>query len=167
MGKSKTKEVTVLKIVLKFVTPLIVILSLVPGPHGKPFIDWSGLLPSKETQQKFSNFMGTEFSDITMKDVKTGFSEKRSTVYKWKDDQGRWQFSEVKPQHIKAETMQISNKINTMAAVEIQEQETTPANTSNIPTTGIPSLKNMQNMMKDVENIKANAENRNKTLESM
>ena len=91
---AKDKEISLFWIIIKFVTPVVVLLSFIPSPTGKPFIDWKELLPDADTQKSVAKLINIDVSDVSIKNIESTFTEKKTTVYKWKDDKGQWHFSE-------------------------------------------------------------------------
>lgn len=114
MGKNK--EISIFWITVKFVTPVVVILSFLPGPNGKKIIDWSDMLPSQQVQKKVANMINVDLPELSLGDMETPFAEKKTTIYKWQDEKGRWHFSEGPPMNKSAEKVVVSNKVNTMPA---------------------------------------------------
>ena len=172
MGKKK--DVSVFKIIVKFVTPVIVLLSFIPGPNGKKLIDWSDLLPSPSTQKKVSNIIGTELPDLNVDDISNTFTETKTTVYKWKDEKGQWHFSQEKPEHLKTQKLVISNKINTIKAppkrpTASKAKKTTAATSdANFNHIGdVYSPTRIKKLMDDAKNMQNVSDNRAATLDNL
>lgn len=115
---AKDKDISIFWMLVKFVTPVIVILSFLPGPTGKPIIAWSDYLPSQKTQDTVSEWVGIEelprLSDFTSSS--SSASKTKTTVHKWQDENGQWHFSERAPMNQKSQSMQVSNAVNSMPA---------------------------------------------------
>jgi|GEM_PF-436592 len=86
----------------------------------------------------------------------------QSTVYRWKDANGQWQFSDIQPANQTAEAMNISGNLNKdlVATYEPPEEPTTENDTTSdeaaqtesvIPMTVSPD--EVSKLMKDVNNI--------------
>ena len=156
---AKNKDVSIFWITVKFVTPVVVLLSLIPSPNGKPFIDWSDLMPSADTQQKVADLIDIDISDFSADDLTAPFKETKTRVYKWRDEKGQWHFSQDPPLHLKSETMILSNKINTMKAPEKMPEKrpasaTSSFNTSTPTGTGIGlPYGNVKQLMQDAKNL--------------
>ncbi len=101
----------ILKLAFKFILPLVIILSFIPGPNGKPIMDWSAWLPNKQLMTDAKKMLGQA-------PIKDNPFKTEKTVYKWKDEHGNWQFSQTPPKNLatKSEKFSVSSKVNTMSA---------------------------------------------------
>ena len=165
---AKDKEISLFWIIIKFVTPVVVLLSFIPSPTGKPFIDWKELLPDADTQKTVAKLINIDVSDVSIKNIESTFTEKKTTVYKWKDNKGQWHFSEEQPLHLKAQTVVISNKVNTIQAPSKINSDTTqtanPSNNSNTLSTNTLPYGNVKQLMQDAKNLQNLADDRSTKL---
>lgn len=173
---AKKKDVSIFWMIVKFVTPIVVVLSFISGPNGKKFIDWNELLPDASTQKKVAELINVDISNLSVDDIQSTFTEKKTTVYKWKDDKGQWHFSAEKPMHLQAEQMTISNKVNTIQApVKVDTknsifsssaQPTATSKMSTMSTTTLP-YGNVKRLMQDAKNLQDVADERAEMLNNL
>ncbi|NRB37314.1 MAG: DUF4124 domain-containing protein [Pseudomonadales bacterium] len=167
---AKNKEISIFWMVVKFVTPVVVLLSFIPSPNGKPFIDWSDMMPSPALQNQIGNIINVDMSNLSTAFIKNTFSESKTTVYKWKDAKGQWHFSEEKPQHLKAETLTISNKLNRLPPPPELPSAAKTTNTNTTVSTSIPTglpYGNITQLIKDAKNLQNVADERAAKLNNL
>ena len=161
----------IFKLVLKFVVPLVVVLSFIPGPNGQPIISWSDWLPDKQLITDAKKMLGK----APIKDNPFSNTSSKKTIYKWKDEHGRWQFSQDPPRNIatKAETFTVSANINTMAApttIDTNNDNTDTIKMHEIDKPAFPlpttiSPMDIPKLIENTKNIQKIMDQRNKNLE--
>ena len=74
-------------------------MTLIPGPSGKPMMSLSDFLPTQETFRPIISFL--EKSGIDARFINALLPESKKLTYRWKDRDGNWQISEVVPEYAK------------------------------------------------------------------
>ena len=128
-------------------------LFFIKGPDGEPIMSLDDLKPTVPE---------VELSPV---------SAEPTRVYKWKDENGVWQFSNEPVDNQNVEVMELDGKINTMPSIDVASQNTsnkTEKKNLNIPgglTTVAPEK--ISEMMDNVNNLQdtmdQRAEDVNKT----
>lgn len=134
---------------------------------------------------KNATFKSLDFSSMQINGASTESSpieigrdgqetENSGEVYRWKDADGNWQFSDKAPEGINYQTEQLSSDINQIQSINRQAKrpEITPAATSatdspyidgGLP---IPSPEKIQKLMQDAKNVEQLLKQRQETLDS-
>lgn len=102
------------------------------------------------------------------------FVETTTTVYKWKDANGTWQFGDTPPDNAAVEVLQVSNHANLMPATPIPKPEVststpvlsnTQTNRNNPQTTeDVLTIENAMNIIEDAHAVRGMMESRNDEL---
>jgi hypothetical protein len=166
-------------LIIAFVVPMIM-----PGPDGKPIMSIKDWVPDKNTLTKIEdkvkevvnnavdatvNASSDKIDSISA--AEPNFIEKKNQLYKWKDKNGRWQFTnrfdqvpEYALSQLQAE--QMPQVINTMAAPAKAVTETAEA--SKLPMGGGQiGIDKLPQLVEEANKAKAMMEERNKKLEQL
>jgi hypothetical protein len=145
-------------------------LFIIKKPDGTPILSTEELLPDiasimSDVKKFISHAKDTTASigSSTERDIKENEGKQpQSNVYRWKDTNGQWQFSDIPPTNQAAEAISVSGNLNKdlAASNEPPEKPTTANNTTGddatttesvIPMTVSPDK--VSKLMKDVNNI--------------
>lgn len=102
------------------------------------------LLNDDNFVQKFGQIWGngdgvtTNAQNNGPKNVKTVVTDKKIEVYKWIDEYGVMQFSNLQPVSLESELMVLSPETNVMDAIKIPEKEAELTGTPNVTSLGSP-----------------------------
>ena len=128
-------------------------LFFIEGPNGEPFITLEDLMPA--------------VPEVETTTIPT-------TVYKWQDENGVWQFSNQPRDEDLGELVELDGNINTMPAVDTSILKTSPvasgsqAGGMKIPSgmTTVPGDK-VEEMMNTVNNLQQTVDDRKAQLDKM
>ena len=148
-------------------------LFVVKKPDGTPWLNIKDFLPDQSSITEIS-----QTANKALKNAESSIghpdSNKISTagkIYRWKDQQGNWQFSDTPPENLPAETMQVSGNLNRdlaePATVNKEKPEATSPSSTAVPSTSPLSAfspEKVQKLMEDTEKVKSLMENREKHL---
>lgn len=176
--KIQHKIMLIVFVVFAFGLPM-----LMKGPDGRPIMTIDDWLPDKDTldksvskmqtlSEKVGNIGGSEASDrgvFATADSPAVLSSSSGKMYKWQDAQGRWHFSNEKPQvesEVRVEALpQVKNLLP--APVARRGSSSTIASPSSspllggLPTGGLSiSMDQAGQLLKQVEKISKDAEQR-------
>lgn len=169
-----------LKPVLLTCVPLVVLLSIFPGPTGKPMLniadDTTDLLTSwKHKGQKLVSYIQSSGEQYLPVDATKEPEPKPLEVYRWQDKNGVWHFSQEKPiGNIEAETIKVSQRVNNLMPaprddlVEHNVNEKTLSNSANNQSqnTQVNEVTPF-NVLEKAKALQEVAKQRNQTIESL
>ena len=152
--------------------PLFIFGVTMPGPNGTPMINLGDFIPDKNTLPN----LGKSVSNLSLNDIKPGSTPKvqTSTVYKWKDENGKTHFSNTRPAE-GAQTIAVKHAENSMAPPPIIDRDKgSTATTSSSSSYGnINSSVNVDQLgtnpaklVGDAKAVREMMEKRNKQLET-
>jgi hypothetical protein len=151
------------KLMVLIVIAVGVGLFLVKGPNGKPFLSVDGFtaeLPDSDT-------------DILPEGLKAEEAATITKVYKWKDKDGVWQFSDSPEDKQGAEIIEIDSNVNTIQAftpsptstgIASSEETVKPAS---IPGVMTVSPEQAAEMMETVKGLQKTMDQRQADLEAI
>ncbi|GLQ33114.1 DUF4124 domain-containing protein [Litoribrevibacter albus] len=153
-----------IKLMLLALVGAVVAPMLIKGPDGKPLLSWQDFfsLPSQD-----SGSASSSDPDVTPQSP-SGLT----TVYKWKDKEGQWHFSDKPQDHVDNETLKYNPNANIIQSLAKKEEESevevTPMKVpepsagpslTTVPLTEVPEL------MDQAKQYQQLLDQRNKTLE--
>lgn len=161
---------------IKLIMGLLVLgmagLFVIKKPDGSPWLNINDFLPDQsniaEISQTANKALKSAESSISRSESNT--SSNAGKIYRWKDQQGNWQFSDTPPENLAAETIQVSGHLNRdlaePAPVEVQPEAASQSDTATpvaSPLTAF-SPEKVQKLMEDTQKVKELMENRDKYL---
>jgi hypothetical protein len=165
--KSAKKERSLLFIIAKplllFLLPFLLVLSVFPGPTGKPILDW---------QAMWDDFASLEFLTAFLSEMPSviELEEQEVEMYRYRDGKGKIVFSnEAPPEGVQVEKILVSTQINTLGPVpeidfpETEAQQTNKRNGSSV----MPNVNGVtpMNVMQKAKELQAVANERNQALQ--
>lgn len=99
--KQRTATQIVIKSLLLFSIPILMILYVMPGPDGKPVMGLHNFMPDEETVETIEAIktVGTMTqAKLLLQNLLP--QQPQKTLYKWQDKDGIWQLSEQAPENI-------------------------------------------------------------------
>lgn len=135
MDESRISYWPIIKPILLILLPIVLLLSILPGPSGRPIMPLHDWLPDAR--------LVTDALNQTR--VGKQITGKETTIYKWQDEKGHWHFSETVPEHLRAqsETLTLSTEVNTIRPPEDlsrQPQSETPGFMQNVGLSDLPKV---------------------------
>lgn len=163
---------------IKFFCAILVIgfagLFVLKKPDGTPWLSLDEFMPDTKGITSSTNDIVSKAKGMLDNDQPTTTANTSGGVYRWKDKNGQWQFSDQPPTaNIAAEKIDVSGDLNRDIAEKFTPPETKPsattASTANTPGTNvIPSTlspEKVEKLMQDANNIQNLMDNRQKKLE--
>ena len=158
-----------MKLIVKFFMILFVLgfggLFILKKPDGTPWLSMADLIPTKD------DLSGA--LDQAIPDQIIGGSSDSVSVYKWKDAEGNWQFSDTPPDNQTAEQVLVSTNLNRDLVPELKISEPKkPASGGNAtlikkggisPTTVSPDK--VTELIKDAKNVQNLMDQRQEQLD--
>lgn len=147
-------------------------------PDGSPWLSTDDFIPDTQSittivqsiTQKVKNTAATDTADTTHTTSQQAISA--SGVYRWKDANGQWQFSDTPPEGQQAEAMHVSGNLNSDLSEKYtppeEEKEETVINTTTNTQEAIPaslSPEKISTLMKDAQNIQKIMDERTSTID--
>ncbi|GLQ33566.1 DUF4124 domain-containing protein [Litoribrevibacter albus] len=97
-----------IKLMLLAVVGAVVAPMFLKGPDGKPIMDVTDFAPSASSESAYVSASET--------------SSKLTTVYKWKDENGQWHFSDNQAQGSNHETLKYNPNANVIQSLQMPEE---------------------------------------------
>jgi hypothetical protein len=104
-------------------------------------------------------------------------NDEPTSLYRWQDEKGNWQFSDHPPENVNAQVMTVDNKINSMKTIDLPEGyqdkpkqterfDPTASDGPSIPLTTAP-LEKVPEMLDQIKGFQDALDNRQQQLESI
>lgn len=171
-----------MNLMIKFFCFLLILglagLFVLKKPNGSPWLSIDDFIPntqgiSKSITSLLNSAKNTPTNNTTETSNTQAISD--SGVYRWKDANGQWQFSDTPPEGTQAEAMHVSGNLNSDLAEEYvppkeEEEDNTVISTTD-PTAGnslLPaslSPDKISTLMKDTQNIQKIMDDRTSQIE--
>lgn len=135
-------------LVLVFVLPMIM-----PGPDGKPVMNWRDWLPDKSTIAPVAD---------VLEDTNGAGQPATQAFYRWQDEQGRWHFSDSPPPDtvladqanagLAEQLPVVTNRMDALPQAEPEQAATTSTDSGGLPFS--PTTVPLQDIPKLIEDAK-------------
>ncbi len=142
-------------------------------PDGKPWLSIEQLLPDTSSLSEISKNLSalTKGDHSKDSDQTSSTTDNDSGIYRWKDANGQWQYSD-KPQHEQAEQVDVSGNLNSDLVAKLKPRESVENNentsTENTPSNSILpaslSPEKVSKLMEDTKNIQQLMDDRQSQL---
>ncbi len=114
-------------VLILLITALLSVPFVLERYPGKNFLSFNDLktLDNKTIvtryQASYRRLLHTTKTELNEKNIDVPINERSATksVYRWKDSNGNWQFSDTAPEGVKSEMIEVVDKINTMNMNEV------------------------------------------------
>jgi len=104
-------------------------------------------------------------------------NDEPTSLYRWQDEKGNWQFSDHPPENVNSQVMTVDNKINSMKTIDLPEGyqdkpkqttrfDPTASDGTSIPLTTAP-LEKVPEMLDQIKGFQDALDNRQQQLESI
>lgn len=171
-----------MKLFIKFLI-FVLILGLVGPfilrtPEGEPYLDYRDFIPSfsslKSKTQGVWNNIDNPLADDSDNDAESAAGNVR--VYKWQDENGVWQYSDVPPTGMNRETVYINTRENIVPGApppqeNAEEVEETADEAEDGPDIAVPlpltvPVSEVPTLIQDAKNVQELMNKRNEILDS-
>ncbi|MBQ74694.1 MAG: hypothetical protein CMQ20_06670 [Gammaproteobacteria bacterium] len=132
-------------------------LFFIKGPDGTPLL----------TIDKLLGDLPSSPSDLLPKDAKQQAAPAVTKIYKWKDDNGVWQFSNSPVDEKGAEVMELDGKINTVEAFVAPAKDEMKKKPAAIPGVSTVSPQQAGNLLDTVKNLQETIDQRKSDMDSV
>ena len=165
------------KLAIKLIIVALVIaaggLFLVEGPDGNPLLSLDDLGLNAESFDSLSFDPRTISSENLSDDSKA--SSGTTTIYKWKDEEGIWQFSNTPVERPGVEVMEVDGNVNIIQALDMNAynsaSDSSPSSTrqtrKEIPGVMTVSPGQAAQMMDTVNNLQESVDKRKADMDAM
>ena len=162
-----------MKLIVKFFAALLVLgiggLFILKKPDGTPWLSLDQILP----QVSLSSVKQT-VTDALPEQV-IGGQDDQVTVYKWRDSEGNWQFSDTPPDGATAEQVLVDTNVNRDLVPELRESPITTTTDSggkaifikdsSLPTPTTLAPDKLTKLIEDANNVQQLMDNRQQQLD--
>jgi len=153
---------------------------IMKGADGRPLMKWQDLIPDFSSMKRKVSGMLSDVNDTVgglsgdSNDTEEISDFGKTKVYRWQDENGRWQYSDTPPPSQATETLLINPDVNIVQSTELPkdpepEEQETDAKGSGI---GVPlpmtvSPGDARQLIKDAKGINDLMQKRQETLDAI
>lgn len=142
-------------------------LFVIKKPDGTPWLTINEFLPNSQSISVITENMSQTLEKVSPPNNDS--KENQHSIYRWRDNNGNWQFSDKPPEGVNAQALQVSGNLNRDLAEDSQSASATDTGEKPTPSTPITAFSNskIQQLIEDTHKAKQLMENRESQLEQI
>ena len=147
---------------------------IMKGPDGRPLMTVDDLGGGGLSWDSLSYKAKALWADLTgsVSNVTDTQSEQSTTVYKWRDSEGNWQFSDRPNPTGSSETVVVDANVNIIKSTPVPERKKETSSDAQSPQIGVPlpmtiAPDKVSKLMKDAKQVQELMNKRNEALEGL